>query len=548
MRRVISLAAFALVAACTSTPADQPETIPTSGTTRAQQPTTTLPAPTTQPEIRSEFCRVLDEIAAENAAVQQRVETSDPLAGLFLIAGAVGDIHASLDRLAAVAPDEIRSDLDGLSEAFNIDVSEAVSNPLGALAQSIASGLIQQNSIQRVDAYAQQECGMPVIGTTTISATKELSPRKEGDIHVVDMTNIWGEPVCSADTGPRDISNGVLTGVCGNTVFGFALEELRLLWKHTFPQPLEVTSWGVGGDVASFITHEVIPQSGLTAERLSVKLHTFDMQTGVQGTSSEVQLPEGQPTEGTNEPEEFLASMLESLQIVSVTSEGVTLVDSPNQYACGQRLPRGAQAFDRDGTVVWQSDHIWGLYHDYALAALGNDRGDCGDDAPYLLQIVDANTGDVIHENGAYALPDPSQCGSWIQTQEHRFNTDPPYGYTNLETLETVIAPQGAAPVSPLREGAVVAEDGDLLFVGSGGEVGWSLDSEVTANRSVISGQLIITDGTGANIVVDQATGEEASRVSELPEALFDSGRWEYVETTAASGWRIADELWHCDE
>lgn len=99
----------------------------------------------------------------------------------------IGAFTQMLDKLEAHAPDEIEPDMKASVQAWDKQreaASNAASNPLGALAQSLTASLFASASMRSVDQYAQEHCGMQVFGTvgsavaapSTDSADGEPSP------------------------------------------------------------------------------------------------------------------------------------------------------------------------------------------------------------------------------------------------------------------------------------------------------------------------------------------------------------------------------------
>jgi hypothetical protein len=99
----------------------------------------------------------------------------------------IGAFTQMLDKLEAHAPDEIEPDMKASVQAWDKQqeaASNAASNPLGALAQSLTASLFASASMRSVDEYAQGHCGMQVFGTvgsavaapSTESSDAESSP------------------------------------------------------------------------------------------------------------------------------------------------------------------------------------------------------------------------------------------------------------------------------------------------------------------------------------------------------------------------------------
>lgn len=113
------------------------------------------------------FCSELDEGMAELYARASDAEGQDnPFAGLAIVMGSLGEFQLLLNRLADVAPSEIREDVEVTRDVMSrqLDVGSAASDPLGALAGSLGDSFMHQASFERVDRFARQHCGQPVFG------------------------------------------------------------------------------------------------------------------------------------------------------------------------------------------------------------------------------------------------------------------------------------------------------------------------------------------------------------------------------------------------
>jgi hypothetical protein len=92
-------------------------------------------------------------------------ENSDPLAAAFGGLGssleAMGDVVVIFDRLDQVAPPNIEPDVKAIYNSLvneENDMSNAASNPLGALAGGLVTGLMTSGSWQRVGDYVTSNC------------------------------------------------------------------------------------------------------------------------------------------------------------------------------------------------------------------------------------------------------------------------------------------------------------------------------------------------------------------------------------------------------
>lgn len=110
------------------------------------------------------YCRAFYETATpirkSYVEADEQVET-DPLQALVTLLGSPGDFGVIFDTMAAHAPDEIRSDTEAVRDAMKKEqeaVGEGLSDPLGALGNSIAAGVTSSGSFTRVDNYLNEHC------------------------------------------------------------------------------------------------------------------------------------------------------------------------------------------------------------------------------------------------------------------------------------------------------------------------------------------------------------------------------------------------------
>lgn len=126
-----------------------------------------------QPRSRASFChtlaqekqRYLDKYEARLERID-KAGNDDRSSLLSAAVGtsfeAFGDVTVTFDKLVKVAPEEIQPDVEAIRDALERQRSalkDVASNPLGALAGSLASGLATMGSWERVSMYVDQNCG-----------------------------------------------------------------------------------------------------------------------------------------------------------------------------------------------------------------------------------------------------------------------------------------------------------------------------------------------------------------------------------------------------
>jgi hypothetical protein len=115
------------------------------------------------------FCEVMAEhrdryeVATSSAiAAVEGGDAAGLITGTAGMIAALGDLQLMWDELADVAPDEIVADVEKVRDhnQEQLDsVGDAISDPFGALAGSLASGLVNSGSYTRLNDYADEHCG-----------------------------------------------------------------------------------------------------------------------------------------------------------------------------------------------------------------------------------------------------------------------------------------------------------------------------------------------------------------------------------------------------
>lgn len=110
------------------------------------------------------YCKSFYETAApiRESYVEANEELeADPLNAIVTLLGSPGDLAVIFDSMVAHAPDEIRSDTEAVRDAMKKEqdaIGEGLSDPLGALGNSLAAGITSSGSFSRVDTYLNEHC------------------------------------------------------------------------------------------------------------------------------------------------------------------------------------------------------------------------------------------------------------------------------------------------------------------------------------------------------------------------------------------------------
>jgi hypothetical protein len=125
------------------------------------------------------YCRAFYEHAApirKTYVEADKTLEQDPLKSVVTLLGAPGDLASIFGAMVDHAPDEIRSDTEAVRDAFKKQqesVGEALSDPLGAIGDSLGAALTTSGSFARVESYLQRHC--PVNSTLAQEIINETS-------------------------------------------------------------------------------------------------------------------------------------------------------------------------------------------------------------------------------------------------------------------------------------------------------------------------------------------------------------------------------------
>ena len=113
--------------------------------------------------MKSEKARILTGMQASEDAADAN---PDELAGMFgRLAGSlqgIGELRTYFAKLADVAPEEIRVDVEIVAESFNDQLDsagDAVSDPVGGLSSGLLTALTTSGQLSSVDSFARENCG-----------------------------------------------------------------------------------------------------------------------------------------------------------------------------------------------------------------------------------------------------------------------------------------------------------------------------------------------------------------------------------------------------
>ena len=158
------------------------------------------------------FCDRLHEGERDIKAVAAEAGAQDePLLGLALLFGAVGEYQSMIEDLADVAPSEIRSDMERARDSFGRQ-AELASDARGledfafAAVSGFIDGLSNRTAFENVDAFASANCGMTVFSLTATVAAD--APVGEEDVDAAGSALSEEAPCPDLNFVSFDVSSG----------------------------------------------------------------------------------------------------------------------------------------------------------------------------------------------------------------------------------------------------------------------------------------------------------------------------------------------------
>lgn len=113
--------------------------------------------------LKSEKTRVTAQL---NDTVSAGQASGDDLVAVLSTFGgslqALGELRTYFAKLSAVAPNEIRTEVEIVAKSYDAQLdaaSKAVSDPLGSLSSGLFSAMTTSGQMNSVDSYARTHCG-----------------------------------------------------------------------------------------------------------------------------------------------------------------------------------------------------------------------------------------------------------------------------------------------------------------------------------------------------------------------------------------------------
>ena len=508
--------------------------------------------PTTQVEVSdpevpaaedaAEFCAVLDDQLGQITDRFDDATDADPIGAILEMFATYGELELAMSRLAAAAPDEISDDMAIVAESMQTDAAGAIDNPLAAVLQALVTSATTQGSVDRVDAFADRECGRPVFGQVVFRATEETTPRKVDNKVLLDVTNVYGEELCAYDpTAAVEfeafVNDQVAAIVCqqplhvglgryrtGERAFGLHLDRLDVIWQVDLNEYAEDPTKGVtggtwhadGGTLAVAFREELEPE-GLELARTRSIVKAWDVATG-EKLFTEV------GEELTVDDED---AGKQHLRVGFVDGEGRVAILASTEDEATRAIDSNhvqLRILDRDGTR-WRTldPHPRGPslapVGDLYVAAALNDAAD-----DIRTQLRRYSDDQLLHsENVSLSSNDFRHTA--LNQREYEWEAHSPYVQTgradtsgpavlvlNTDTAEEFRVPY---PVDIYTHAGVLTpttragRDRDFAFFNEDGEV-FAIRGETTSGSMTYrNGRLFVENTAGDWVAVDLDTGDQ---------------------------------------
>lgn len=146
------------------------------------------------------FCEEMDTGYAKIQA-NMDATSGDAMAGLGSIFVNVGEYTAMLHKMQDKAPEEISSDFDDAVQVWDRQaeaMSQAASNPLGAIAGQLMASMMASASMTNVDKYAQQHCGRTLFAMAAPAAATDSPTDPAQDSPTAEPTPVIPEGALAA--------------------------------------------------------------------------------------------------------------------------------------------------------------------------------------------------------------------------------------------------------------------------------------------------------------------------------------------------------------
>lgn len=486
---LVGCAAF-IVAGCSggSGTTEAPPETANSPSVEADDPapsaTTTPPPPPPEPEPEIDLAALCSSLFELEGAGRYNINQFG-IAATDTSAGGVASILEDLARESG-APDD--HPMVVLAESLRTSPALSLTADVALVARAAANvDAPSERALLGFNAEVDSECGGPLFGDGFAALFEDLSPTlvPGGGIEI-SRSNLYGASTSRCSDVIATTTGHLLWDCDDFGIVGVNLEDAQP-WRITQSENEQVQSVKANANVVAVVVRSDTPASGL--EPASTQFLARGYQVGGDEVLWEVDLG--------YDPDDEYADIIEDFEIRAVTSTGVALLDSPIFYACGRRIPDGARAISPDGQELWTSDHLLGALGPLAIAANGNDRGDCGDDTPYTESLRVGSSGNTVF-NGSVRGLNPDDCSPWLFFDDTAFN---------LMTGETAT---GTGRLIGTADALVEVRDDGIYPLSSPGNATWSLPSGLSIFN--YAGELAVRDDSGDIIIVDTATGEEARR------------------------------------
>ena len=481
-----------------------------------------------------EFCAVLAKSAR---ALDQRTASTPKTdqAQAAMVVANLADFTRLLRRLDAVAPSKIGADMSAVREAWESQAdaaADALSNPASAIASTLLTAVMASSSVRAIDKFAEKRCHQTVFGTSALAAispgafTVKPTPTIDTEGYtVIDARNVFGTQLC-------DNSGSLFTATSRNTLvfecgvgeyFAVDLTAKKVVWSAQ--QPLPETQLGYGerdlltqtravnthAKLLAFAELGVSAATGFDEEQRGLVVRAISLDDGVEQYRTEIPKPAV--------PIDDLDFDLADVHVETMGADGTVIlrVQWPTPTCCGAG---GLYGIAPDGRIAWQRQtfaYVNSRGQHYAGLSLANDP-------PDLIEITSGASvlpASIGVDDGTLVTSDA--CSDTFAVVTYDLRT----GARRVHVLDAAsgqvasedVKGNAAFDITMTARGAYVDPGtGTGTFFETPAGVAWRLGPGLASYPTVKWGRFFMTNQSGAQLEVDQATGKSTSTTAiELP-------------------------------
>lgn len=445
------------------------------------------------------FC---EQLAAGNAAMEATVTNADAsMSGQFGAAVTnIGEFTRMLKNLESHAPSEIETDMRAAVDAWERQaeaMSEAAEDPLGALAQSLSSAILDAASLRAVDAYASAHCGSEVFGTggtnpfagaPQVDVSEEQDPATLPAGPYIDVTGLTNGCPLLAGITTHAVALYLCDGGIGTTVDLNDGSTESITGLPTATELTTVSTVYIAGDLIVWADVTSVPATGLSLPTWTATVHLRDIHGDIVADTTVVTAGEG---------------LAPDANMVQANGRGVLA-----SYAV-EGVGRQITFVTPDGEIAWERMVI----SDRSYFAT---RNTITLDTAILDVSTGSEVGALVDNNDAGAAM-TSFCGDRFTLFNIVYNSHQVREYIQVRDDGASFSLANTPIWGTLTADGAVGETSEgLVGMNNDGAQTWAIPEDVLSSSNELRAfghWLLVRNTSGVPVIVDAATGVEATPV-----------------------------------